>query len=218
MAASEKAIDVGTRRAAYVRRELGLEIRNARVAHGLNQTIVARAARTSRAQISRIERGEAAHVQLLDLARLLAVLGLELSARAYPVGQPIRDAPHRALLERLRVRVGTGVRWTYERPIGGAGDLRAWDASIVAGSVRVGVEAETRLGDVQALQRRIALKLRDDDATRCALLLLADTRHNRAVLRDNVEALRADFSVDGRAALDRIVAGDDPRGNAIALL
>lgn len=45
----------------------------------------------SAAQISRIERGLLAHVALEDLVRIAAVLGLDLLARLYPLGDPIRD-------------------------------------------------------------------------------------------------------------------------------
>ncbi len=157
-------------------------------------------------------------MSILAVARILAVLGMELSARAYPAGQPIRDAAHRALLDRLRARLGPGTKWTYERPIGGEGDQRAWDGKIAGQDIRVGVEAETRVGDIQALQRRIALKLRDDAETDHALLLLANTRHNRTVVRENLEALRADFPVDGELAVQSMAADRSPGGHSIVLL
>ena len=40
-----------------------------------------------------------------SLARSLAVVGLDLSARAYPAGPALRDGKHVALLGRLDVRV-----------------------------------------------------------------------------------------------------------------
>jgi len=218
MGATEHALTTGTRRATLIRNDIGLEIRRARLAHGLCQDLVAKSARVSRSQLSRIERGEAPRVSILALARLVAVLGLELSVRAYPVGQPIRDAAHRALLDRLQARVGPFATWRYERPIGGPGDLRAWDAAIELGGCHIGVEAETRVGDIQALQRRIQLKLRDDPSEAVAILLLAATRHNRSVVRSNWAALRSDFPVDGSAALDALTAGEHLGGNAIVML
>ncbi len=41
------------------------------------------------------------------------------------------------------------------------GDRRAWDALVASGGRRAGCEAETHLGDIQALERKLALKLRD---------------------------------------------------------
>ena len=48
---------------------------------------------------TRIERGETASVSLLRLAELCAVVGLDLSARAYPGGRPLSDARHARQLD-----------------------------------------------------------------------------------------------------------------------
>jgi transcriptional regulator with XRE-family HTH domain len=218
MPALERTFDRSGRRSASIVLDLSAEIRRARLQHGLSQAEVARAAHTSRPQLSRLERGKMPRVSILVVCHVLAVLGLELSARAYPAGQPIRDAAHRALLDRLRARVGPRLTWRYERPVGGEGDLRAWDAAISGPRIHIGVEAETRVGDVQALQRRIGLKLRDDAETDCALLLLSNTRDNRAIVRENLTALQSDFPVDGRWALEAIKAGESPGGNSVVLL
>ena len=61
------------------------------------------------------------------------------------------------------------------------------------------VEAETRLDDLQALERRIYLKQRDLGIRR-VILLVADTRHNRAVLEAHPELLER-FPVSTRACL-----------------
>src|ERR1035437_1868368 len=90
MVVKDRAVDIGTRRGASIVLELGRELRMARVDHGLSQQSLAAAARTSRSQVGRIEDGQAARVSVLEIARLLAVVGLELSARAYPAGPPIK--------------------------------------------------------------------------------------------------------------------------------
>ncbi len=54
------------------------------------------------------------------------------------------------------------------------GDRRAWDARIVVGGRRAGCEAEMQLLDLQALERRLALKLRDGDVE---ILLLVVAEH-----------------------------------------
>ncbi len=82
---------------------------------------------------------------------------------------------------------------------------------------RNGVEAETRPRDRQALERRLALKLRDGDVTSMSLLLL-DSRHNRDFVRANREVLVERFPVPGRRALELLGAGVDPAGNSIILL
>lgn len=217
MATKERAADVGARKAREVVAELGRELHDARVQHGLSQAEVAKAARISRSQMGRIERAEVPGVKLACLARLLAVVGLELSARAYPAGPPIRDAAHRALLDRLRARVAPSVAWRFEVPVGNAGDRRAWDAVMLLGSVQIAVEAETRPRDVQALQRRLAAKRRDDLEVANVVLLLSDTRHNRELMKEHGQALRADLPLLGRAIIEALSQGRDPGGSGVVL-
>jgi hypothetical protein len=69
---------------------------------------------------------------------------------------------------------------------------------------------------VQARERSIAAKQRDLGATR-AILLVADTRHNREVLRATPE-LMARFPVDTRSCLRALAHGQDPGGDALVIL
>lgn len=103
-------------------------------------------------------------------------------------------------------------------PVAGEGDLRAWDAVLLIGTVRLGLEAETRPRDVQALQRSLALKRRDDPSVSAAVLLLANTRYNRRLLREHGDSLRADLPLDDRNLLAALAAGRDPKGSGIVLL
>jgi hypothetical protein len=167
--------------------------------------------------VSRIERAQSTHLSIRRIAQLLAVVGLELSARAYPAGLPIRDAAHRALLDRFRRRVAPAVAWRFEVPIGLPGDRRAWDAVMLFGGSRVAVEAETRPREVQALQRRLAAKRRDDASISGVVLLLADTRHNRMLMRDSGEALRADLPLPMAELLRALAGGRDPGGSGVVL-
>ena len=80
-------------------------------------------------------------------------------------------------------------RWQSEAPVVTVGDMRAWDV-LLSGPVVIGVDAETRLHDIQAIQRRTALKRRDGAVDR-VLLVVADTRHNRRVLDEHAIALPA---------------------------
>src|SRR4029453_8828733 len=110
--------------------------------------------------------------------------GLGLSNKAYPTGDPIRDRAQLALLERLRGRLHPSLRWRTEVPLPREGDLRAWDAEIRGpppARWRMRVEAETRITDGQALERKLGLKVRDDPGGHL-ILLVADTRANRRAL------------------------------------
>ena len=72
--------------------------------------------------------------------------------------------------------------WRTEVPLLIPGDLRAWDATIARTGFVIGVEAETRLRDLQAAARRTNLKQRDGELDH-VILLVADTRANRLALR-----------------------------------
>jgi transcriptional regulator with XRE-family HTH domain len=218
MASRNRAVDVGTERARSIATDLGGEIRRAREQHGLSQAVVGRAAGISPSQVSRIERAQPKCLSIRQIARLLAVVGLELSARAYPAGPAIRDAAHRALLERFRARVAPSVAWRFEVPVGRPGEQRAWDAVLSIGTAELGLEAETCPRDMQSLQRRVALKRRDDPGISGVVLLLANTRYNRALLREHGEALRADFPMPGPALLAMLAAGRDPGGSGVVLV
>lgn len=96
-------------------------------------------------------------------------------------------------------------------------DRRAWDAVIEGRGWRLGVEAETRLADVQSLQRRIALKERDGDVT-AVILLVNDTAHNRRVIAHEDAALRERFPGSARRALRRISNAQAPDASTLVML
>ena len=210
-------MSVGADRARRTIAELTTETRRARVDRGLSQTEVGRAVGLSGSQVSRIERGLSPDVSIAVVCRLLAVVGLELSTRAYPAGEPIRDQAHVALIARFRARLHRSLRWRAEVPLLVPGDLRAWDGLVSGAGWRVGIEAETRPTDLQALQRRLALKMRDGGVD-ALILVLADTRHNRTLLHAHGDELAQRFPVSGRRAMELLAAGAHPGGSAIALL
>ena len=127
------------------------------------------------------------------------------------------DAGQLALLGRLRAELPKiiPVRTELHLPI--TGDLRAWDAVLEVDPDDVGVEAEARLRDAQALDRRCGLKLRDS-GLRCMLLLVADTRHNRRFLELYREDLRASFPLDTRQVMTSLRAGRTPEASGIVVL
>lgn len=217
MTTRERAGDRGRRRGEQLLDELLREIRNARVARNLSQETVGAAIGLSKSRISLIESGGYPDVPFLTVARLLGVVGLELSARAYPAGGGVRDAAQLALLERLRSRVSRQLVWRTEVAMPIHADQRAWDAALKGGGVRIGIDAETRLRDVQAVDRRVMLKLRDSGFDR-AIILVAATRANRLTLRDVGPSMQANYPVPARSALHALAAGEDPGGNSVIVL
>lgn len=84
----------------------------------------------------------------------------------------------------------------------------------IVDGLRIAIEAETRLGDIRALDRRYQLKLRDGDVDRL-ILLVGDTARNREMLDSYREALRSTFPLDGRTILRAFRAGKAPEANGV---
>src|SRR5690349_25165718 len=217
MGSRERAIDIGAARAREILARLPAEARSARLDAGLSQIEVARALRMSRSQYSRIERGLSPDLSITIAVRMFAVLGFDLSVRPYPAGDAINDAAQVALLGRLRARCHPSLTWRTEVPLPLPGDLRAWDATITSDAIRAAVEAETRLRDLQALDRRLALKQRDGGFDHVILLVLG-SRANRSIIRAHADTLRTRFPVAGVTALERLETGSDLGGNALIVL
>jgi transcriptional regulator with XRE-family HTH domain len=194
------------------------EIRDARIGSGLGQEELGRAVGISASQVARFERGALGDLRLEPLCRLSAGVGLAPHLRFYPDGDPIRDAGQVRLLDRLRVRVAPSARWRVEVPLHGQTDARAWDAIVDGTGCVDAVEAETRLRDLQATERKIGRKLRDDPTVEHVVLLVADTRTNRLALAEGREALRVQFPLDTRVTLGHLANGRCPGASAIVVI
>jgi transcriptional regulator with XRE-family HTH domain len=220
MGTRERPADRGRRRAGEAFRRLGQEHRDARVAAGLSLRDAAAASGAAYTQLWRFERGELDRVSITDVGAWCAVVGLDLALRAYPAGDPIRDRAQLALLERLRKRLHPSLRWRTEVPLPIERDLRAWDAEVSGRHPepwRARVEAETRITDGQALERRLTLKYRDDPGGHL-ILLLSDTRANRAGLRSLREDLTELLPLNTRELLAAFGNGHDPGASGIAIM
>lgn len=171
----------------------------------------------SHAHFSRLERGRLRRVSVLQLSRACEAVGLRLYMRAVPGDDPALDSGQLALLNRLRAQLPPHVRVRTEVPLPIPGDRRAWDAVLGLDPVEMPVEAEARLHDLQALDRRCALKRRDGSATRM-VLLVADTSHNRSILVQHREDLRVSFPLDTRQVLRALRLGRTPEASGIAIL
>jgi transcriptional regulator with XRE-family HTH domain len=195
MASTDRAYDRGTRAGFGHLAAAAAELREQRRSLGLSQEHVAAAARLSRSRYSRMETGSIRSLTILELDRLAAVLGLEAAVRLYPGGVPVRDAAHAGKLRDLLRLAAPPLTYRIEVPLPATagshrdgwerhrGERRAWDAVLVGHQKRTAIELEMRLRDVQAMRRRVDLKRRDDPTERF-LLLIADTRNNRNVLRE----------------------------------
>jgi transcriptional regulator with XRE-family HTH domain len=184
---------------------------------GWSQRRLGDAAGVSHMTVSRIEAGRADGTTLDTLSRMFAVLGGKLSVKVYPDGDPVRDEAHLRTAARLRPHIGQPIGVRTEVSLAIPDDLRAWDEVLHLPDDWVPVEVETRLEDLQALEREIELKARDGGASR-VILLVADRVRNRRILRAHREALRARFPLDTRAALAYLRAGKLPPVGALIVL
>jgi hypothetical protein len=172
----------------------------------------------SASQVGRFERGQLQDVTIEKVCRLSTAVGLEASLRLYPDGDPIRDAAQVRLLVRLHERIAAAVGWRTEVPLFGREDPRVWDAVADGTGCVDGFEAETRLSDIQATERRVMLKLRDDASIHHLFMVIADTKANRAALALGRETLRGNFPLDTREVLASFTNGRCPGANGLIII
>ena len=217
MATKQRPAAVGAARGRSILGDLVSQARTARLDRGLSLADVGRAVGLSQPSMTRFEHLQVEDVGIIRMAQVLAVLGLELWARAYPGGEPLRDAGHVRLLSRFRAVLHPSLSWATEVPLPSAGDLRAWDGMVRGPGWRYGAEAEIHPTDAQALGRRIELKQRDGQVDG-VLLVLPDTRHVRMFIVAAADVLLPSFPIPGRRALELLRAGLDPGGNSVIVL
>jgi hypothetical protein len=204
-----------TRVAADDQRRVLAELARAKRSAGLSDEDVARACRMSRWMVARIVDGRR-RASVVELAAIGATVGRDIRLNAYPVGDPIRDAGQQRLLDRFRARLHPGLEMRTEVPLPIEADLRAWDAVIRGVGWRRPAEAETVLDDIQALERRLALKVRDGGVDG-VILVIADTPRNRRALAAAPGSFSA-FDRNARRVLSALATGRDPGGSSLILL
>ena len=93
-----------------------------------------------------------------------------------------------------------------EAPFPALRDLRSWDLLPRIGQQRVGIEAETRIRDMQQLVRRMRDRGRNG-GTDVVVLFLSDTRTNRELVDDLREALGPEFAARPSAIVSALREG-----------
>jgi hypothetical protein len=166
-----------------------------------------------------LESGKIDEVSLIRIAEIASLLGLEPSLTLHRVGTPIRDKGHEALIARFRERLGAGWRVTREAEFPSEGDPRSWDLLLRHPTERylVGVEAETRIRDLQALVRRMRERAREGGATNM-LIVLSDSAMNRRLARDLREALGDEFQTPAAQLMSALASVRRLPGSGVVLL
>lgn len=218
MTARERAVTKARRIARGQLATLAKELRQARINAGRSQTDVARAAGISTSSLSRMELDVPVGLRFEDVAAACAAVGLTASLKTYPGDHVLADDAQVRLLKEFRDRLGPGWSWRFETRIG-PGDLRTWDMSGLFDTTRLSivVDAETRVHDLQSVLRRVGGKRHDSGSPR-TVLLLADTRTNRAAVAAGKDELTAEFPIGTWRALRALREGIDPGRDCLIVL
>lgn len=192
------------------------EIHERRLMSGGTQAQLAEAVGISRSLAGALERAELEDPGVVELARLAAAVGLDLSLRTFAGDAVLRDAAQVQLLNRLRTECHSSLAWTLEATVA-PGDRRAFDALVGRRPSAAAVEAISRLRDVQRQTRPIQAKLEASELP-AVLLLVAATRGNRVALREAGRQLQDAYPLGSRAVLAMLRNGEVPRQSGIVLL
>src|SRR5688500_1432921 len=217
MANRQSLVREAARFGDWLLKEVGRELRVARLIAGMTQREVATILGTSISHVSRVEHGLIKGIALIQLSTHAAVVGLEPWVRLYPtISRPL-DAAQLALFARFRERIHAAWQVAVEVVMSIPGDLRAADAVLAIPACRCMVEVITRLADFQAQVRAARRKQRDLGADRLILVIAANATNRRA-LRDAGVAVRDAFPLDTKATLRALGAGTDPGADGLVLL
>ena len=216
MATRETRRQKGHRRGLELMRTVVGELRAERQTANVSQRAVAHELGWQQSELNRLERYGFPSVPLVRLAEIAAVLGLEMSVRLHRVGDPLRDRASQALIGRLLTYVASNYRVVREALLPSGGQ-RSWDVLLRVGSALIGVEAVTRVRDIQALVRFIRLRERDGGVDH-VLLILSDSVHNRALLDELRDALGPRFATASADILAALRAGRPVPGSGVVLM
>jgi len=217
VATRETKADHGRRRGQQLVARILDELRTARVTADISQRTLASSLGWSQTEYWRFENGRARANSIVDVTAVAAVLGLELSVGLHPVGEPIRDKGHQTLIGRFRAQLSPAFRVMAEVPLPIPGDRRAWDLLLRLPGQLIGVEAETRIRDLQRLVRHVHQRDRDGGVDQI-LLLLAETRTNRELVDELRLALGPAYATSPRQILGSLRAGQPVVGSGVVLL
>ena len=218
MATRQTRFERGRQRGRAVAARLISELVATRHTLNLSQRALGRELRRSQTAVARLEHlTRIDRVSFVDVAEIASILGLELGAALHALGDPLRDRGHQALIRRFRALLAATIKVVAEVPLPNAGDRRSWDLLLRSVGQLVGVEAETRVRDIQALVRRIRERELDGGVDQI-VLVLAESAFNRRLLPELLEALGPRFATPPRNLLRSLRAGQPLPGSGVVLI
>jgi transcriptional regulator with XRE-family HTH domain len=199
----------GELRARRQAERIGSEIRLARSDLALTRAAAARRAGVAPDTARRVEAGDPS-VTLETLCSVAGGVGLDIVVRAYPARPPgLRDSGQLRLAEQVCDVARARREATLEMPAGEHGE--AVDLALFGPQEVIAVEIERLVLDFQAQYRRAARK-RDNLTTRHSrpvrlVLVIEDTRRNRAAVADHAAFLRQLLPAGSREILGALRSG-----------
>jgi len=193
------------------------ELRTARQDANLSQAALAKRLGWSQTRYSLFER-DLEPITVEDVCLAATVLGLKPRFDLYRVDEGLRDRGSEALIERFCALLSP--RWSIKReaPFPELGDLRSWDVLIRLGSLfRAGIEAETRLRELEELVRRVRQRELHGRVD-AIVLVLSRSGHNRAQLDELRTALGPDYATLPSNLVAALKAGRPLPGSGVMLL
>ena len=199
----------GRERASTQASRIGKSITVARRVAGFTQEAAASRAGMSRSTWKRIEAGSAS-VTLASYAAATDAVGLDLVCQTYPGQEPrLRDSGQLALAERVRAIASPEWRVTLEARAGAHGE--AIDMVLRGAAEILAVEIERLVLDWQDQYRRLSLKrawLAERSTVPVRLVVVVeDTRRNRALIAPHLSLLRSVMPAGSRAVYGSIRSG-----------
>lgn len=189
-----------------------------RQAAGLSQSAVASVIGCSRQLIGLVEAGQV-QVGIGLLAAYCAAVGLDLSLKAFDGGSPLRDAGQLPVLGRFVTSITPGA-WQIESEVPVLADVRdrrAFDLVLRRPQAVVAVEGISHFSDGQDQVRRTVLK-QQAAGIPIAVIVFADTRHNRLAARIAAPTLEPAFPLGPREVMRALRAGEVPAANGIVFI
>lgn len=191
---------------------IGADIETARVGLAASIEAVARRASVSSSTVVRVINGDGG-VHLDTLCAVATAVGLRISVKAFPAESPsLRDTGQLTIAQYLIAQAHSSLRAALEVPVGEpfgrAIDLVFYSAT----EIKIN-EIERRLSDLQAPKRaamlkRDALQARHDRPVRL-VLVVEDTRRNRALVEPHAALVRADLPATSAEILRALRTGTD---------
>jgi transcriptional regulator with XRE-family HTH domain len=193
------------------------EVRTARHEANLSQDALSKRLGWAQTRYSRFERN-ADPITVEDVCLVAAVLALRPRFDLHRVDEGLRDQGGQRLIERFCGLLSPVWIVRREAPFPTLGDLRSWDVLIRVGtSFRAGIEAETRLRELEELVRRIRQRELHGGVDEI-LIVLSNSAHNRSNVNALRSALGASYTTSPRELIGALRAGRPLPGSGVILL